>query len=165
MIANRRRTGSEINIKDKKMKNFMTLAAFAAAGILTVSSCCREADVAGEWTVNEVDGKSLPSLEEGQKVPFLNFDPSEGRLHGFTGVNIINSTYTLDGKDIEIGQAMSTMMAGPQEWMDTERDILNALDRVKTVKSPSEGTLELCDSTGSAVIVLVRPAEGSAQAD
>ena len=51
---------------------------------------------------------------------------------------------------------MSTMMAGPQEWMEAESEILAALDNARTVKSVDETTIELCDSTGTAVLSLVR---------
>ena len=128
----------------------------ASAGIFALSSCSQSVDIAGEWSVTEVDGNTLPDLWEGQEAPFLGFDPAENRMHGNTGVNIINSTYTLDGKNLEIGQAMSTMMAGPQEWMETERDIIEALGSTRTVKAVSSDRIELRDSTGTAVLTLVR---------
>ena len=137
------------------MKKILTMAA-VAAGIFTFFSCCQNIDIAGEWNVSEVEGNALPELFEGQKAPFLSFDAAEGRLHGNTGVNIINSSYSLDGRKIEIGMAASTMMAGPEEWMKVERGIIDALGKAKTVKSPSKDTLELCDSTGTAVLTLVR---------
>ena len=137
------------------MKKMITLAAIAA-GIFAISSCCQKVDIAGDWTVSEVNGETLPTLLEGQEAPFLSFDPAEGRLHGNTGVNIINSTYTIDGNKLELGPAMSTMMAGPQEWMEAERKILDALDAARTVKAASSGAIELRDSTGTAVLSLVR---------
>lgn len=137
------------------MKKIIALAA-AAAGIMAVSSCCQKIDISGEWTVNEVNGETLPALLEGQEGPFLSFDAVEGKMHGNTGVNIINSTYTLKGKKLELGPAMSTMMAGPQEWMEAESKILGALGNVRTVKPVDEINLELCDSTGTAIISLVR---------
>ena len=132
------------------------IALAAAAGIFALSSCSQPVDLAGEWTVTEVGGNILPDLWEGQEAPFLNFDPAENRLHGNTGVNIINSTYTLDGKNLEIGQAMSTMMAGPDEWMKAEREIIEALGSTRTVKAVSSDKIELRDSTGTAVLTLVR---------
>ena len=137
------------------MKKIIVFAAMAA-GISFLSSCCQKVDIAGDWTVNEVNGETLPALLEGQEAPFLSFDPEEGRLHGNTGVNIINSTYSIDGNKLELGPAMSTMMAGPQEWMETEREILDALDAARTVKAVSSGAIELRDSTGAAVLSLVR---------
>ena len=137
------------------MKKILTLAA-VSAGIFVISSCCQKVDIAGDWTVNEVNGETLPALLEGQEAPFLSFDPAEWRLHGNTGVNIINSTYSIDGNKLELGPAMSTMMAGPQEWMEAESEILAALDNARTVKSVDETTIELCDSTGTAVLSLVR---------
>ena len=137
------------------MKKIIVFAAMAA-GISFLSSCCQKVDIAGDWTVNEVNGETLPALLEGQEAPFLSFDPEEGRLHGNTGVNIINSTYSIDGNKLELGPAMSTMMAGPQEWMETEREILDALGTARTVKAASSGAIELRDSTGAAVLSLVR---------
>ena len=137
------------------MKKIIVFAAMAA-GIFAISSCCQKVDIAGDWTVNEVNGETLPALLEGQEAPFLSFDPAEGRLHGNTGVNIINSTYSIDGNKLELGPAMSTMMAGPQEWMEAERKILDALDAARTVKAASSGAIELRDSTGTAVLSLVR---------
>ena len=134
----------------------MITSAAIAAGIFAISSCCQKVDIAGDWTVNEVNGETLPALLEGQEAPFLSFDPEEGRLHGNTGVNIINSTYTIDGNKLELGPAMSTMMAGPQEWMEAESKILAALDNARTVRTVDETTIELCDSTGAAVLSLVR---------
>ena len=137
------------------MKKIIVFAAMAA-GISFLSSCCQKVDIAGDWTVSEVNGETLPTLLEGQEAPFLSFDPAEGRLHGNTGVNIINSTYTIDGNKLELGPAMSTMMAGPQEWMETEREILDALGTARTVKAASSESIELRDSTGTAVLTLVR---------
>lgn len=137
------------------MKKIIVFAAMAA-GISFLSSCCQKVDIAGDWTVSEVNGETLPTLLEGQEAPFLSFDPAEGRLHGSTGVNIINSTYTIDGNKLEFGPAMSTMMAGPQEWMETEREILDALGTARTVKAASSESIELRDSTGTAVLTLVR---------
>lgn len=138
------------------MKKIIVVFAAMAAGISFLSSCCQKVDIAGDWTVSEVNGETLPTLLEGQEAPFLSFDPAENRMHGNTGVNIINSTYTLDGKNLEIGQAMSTMMAGPDEWMKTEREIIDALGTVKTVKAVSSEKIEFRDDSGKAVLTLVR---------
>ena len=138
------------------MKKIIIALAAVAGIVVALSSCCQSVDIAGEWSVTEVDGNALPDLWEGQKAPFLSFDPAENRMHGNTGVNIINSTYTLDGKNLEIGQAMSTMMAGPDEWMKTEREMIDALGTVKTVKAVSSEKIELRDDSGKAVLTLVR---------
>lgn len=142
-----------VNITIYAMKKIFAIAAMAA-GIFALSSCSQKVDVAGDWIVTEVDGSSLPELFEGQETPFISFNPADGRLHGNTGVNVINSTYTQDGKNLEIGMAASTMMAGPEEWMQTERQIIDALGNTRTVKAADENTIELCDSTGKAVLTL-----------
>lgn len=138
------------------MKNIIAIMAVIAAAF-SLSSCCSQPDLAGKWTVESIGGQTvsqeIPGLEE---LPFIEFDVTEGRVHGNSGVNILNSTFTQDGKSLKFGMAASTMMAGPEEAMQVERDFLEAFGNVSSAKVNGGDTLELSDADGNVLMVLKR---------
>lgn len=139
------------------MKNTIITIMAAIAAAFALSSCCSQPDLAGKWTVESIGGQTLsqetPGLEE---LPFIEFDVTEGRVHGNSGINILNSTFTQDGKSLKFGMAASTMMAGPEEAMQVERNFLDAFGRVASAKVSGKEILELSDAEGNVLMVLKR---------
>lgn len=121
-------------------------------GALSLGSCCGQPDLSGEWTVETIAGSAVTGVEGN---PFLSFDAAEGRVHGMTGVNIINSTYTQDGNSLKFGLGATTMMAGPEEAMAVEQAFLKAFGEVASAKVKGE-SLELSDAEGNVVMTLAR---------
>lgn len=124
----------------------------AVLGVCALSSCCGQQDLSGEWTVETIAGNAVSGVEE---MPFISFDTEKGRVHGNTGVNIINSTYTMNGKSLKFGLGATTMMAGPEEAMAVEQAFLKAFGEVASAKV-KEDSLELSDSEGNVVMTLIR---------
>ena len=81
------------------------------------------------------DGGAAAGGQSFEDVPWaLTTGPSAtfsgGTVAGSTGCNRFTASYTLDGSDLEIGDVASTNMACPPPADATEREYLDALDRV-----------------------------------
>lgn len=138
----------------------------AAAAVFAIQSCCSQPDLNGRWAVISVAGEEvvLPdSLSEA--APFIEFNAAESRVHGNTGCNIMNGSYTLDGKKLKFGQMATTMMAGPQELMELESKVLNAVNSAASFKSAPDGTLQILDAEGNAVMDLRKEASEETAAE
>ncbi len=81
------------------------------------------------WVLTAID-KQKPI--EAPKEITLTF--SDGKVHGNSGCNIVNGSYSVDGNKIQFSQMASTMMAcmEPEGVMDQEQKILQRLDQAKT---------------------------------
>ena len=112
-----------------------------ATSILMLASCCSQPDLSGKWNILKVYGEDITVI--GEEKPFVEFNTEESRVHGFTGCNIMNGAYTLEGKDFTFGNMATTMMAGPEENMKAERNVLEAMGKVATVKADGEKLLLL----------------------
>lgn len=133
------------------MKRFLS-GLVLASSLLMMSSCCSQPEVDGKWNVLKVNGEDV--VVTGDKTPFIEFNAEESKVHGYTGCNIMNGAYTQNGKELSFGERMATtMMAGPEENMKAERDILDALTKVESVKSSGEN-LQLLDADKNIVIEL-----------
>ncbi len=96
----------------------------------------------------EIEGKTyvLQETIDDSKIT-LHF--SEGRLTGTAGVNLYFSSYRLSGNKISVGKAIgSTMMAGPENLMQQERDYLENLADIVQV-ALSESVLTLTTNSGN----------------
>lgn len=84
--------------------------------------------VKGDWAIETVNGK--PAV--GEKAPFLKFVPSEGRVYGNNGCNVINAEYTYNPQDSTISFAYlnSTMMYCQKEGL-TDIEINQAMAATK----------------------------------
>lgn len=84
--------------------------------------------VTGDWAIETVDGKEAV----GESVPFIKFVPSEQRIYGNDGCNIINGGYTSNPADstIQFSNLASTMMACGLAGI-TDREISIALDKAR----------------------------------
>lgn len=81
--------------------------------------------VKGDWAIEEVNGNKAV----GEKAPFLKFVPSEGRVYGNNGCNVINAEYKYNPEDstISFSYLSSTMMLCHKEGL-TDTEINLALD-------------------------------------
>ena len=71
--------------------------AAVAAAIMTLFSCAQALDLSGEWKVKTINGEEIAAPQtEDEVAPFIEFDVENGKIHGNTGVNIVNGNYTLD---------------------------------------------------------------------
>lgn len=73
-----------------------------------------------KWTLSS-------SLEVNDKTPFIIFD-KEGKLNGFTGLNIIQAKYeTSDNDSLIITPEVATLVSGDEEISKVETDFLQNL--------------------------------------
>jgi len=106
--------------------------------------------ISGRWNIVEVNGEKVTS----DKNPFIEFDTTEGRLHGNAGCNNFNAAYKLDpakASSLQLLPAASTMMACPN--METEGKVLKALENVASAKKAGSA-LQLLDKNGAVVFLL-----------
>lgn len=140
------------------MKKVILFAAAVAA--FAVSSCCNcgELSLAGKWNVETVAGEEITGLEQTPYIEFAAEADENGamRVHGYTGVNIVNSTYEADGKSLKFGMGATTMMAGPENAMKVEKSFLKAFGEVASAKLDKEGVLSLSDADGNVVMTLTK---------
>ena len=123
----------------------------AAVSALILASCCGQPEVSGKWNILKVNGEDIVVV--GDKTPFMEFNTEDSRVHGFTGCNIMNGAYTIDGKSLTFGNMATTMMAGPEENMKAESAVLGAMQNVSSVKA-DEGRLLLLDADRNVVMEL-----------
>ncbi len=104
----------------------------------------------GAWVVTAIDGKNL----SGEELPAWVIDIQERRLSGFTGCNRLFGEITLgdSAHDISFSQTGTTRMACPD--METERNLLDALELVKGFYLIDETHAALYQKPGKAIILL-----------
>lgn len=73
------------------------------------------------WMLVELNGTAVAPVDN-PRHPTLRLDPAAQRVSGHAGVNSYGGGYELNGPALRFGQLMSTMMAGPAELMELERD-------------------------------------------
>ena len=115
----------------------------------------------GKWNIVEVKGEKI--LKEG--LPNMEFDMKDNKVHGNAGCNIFNSTVVLDDQDISsitINPAATTMMACPD--METERNILDAVNKVRSFEVKENGTVSLLGEDGSELLTLKKLAAAEVEA-
>lgn len=84
--------------------------------------------VKGDWAIETVNGKNAV----GEKAPFLKFVPSEKRVYGNNGCNVLNGSYEYNSADstIRFSKMASTMMMCAKEGI-TDYEINIALEAVR----------------------------------
>ncbi|MDH6534118.1 META domain-containing protein [Parabacteroides sp. 52] len=111
--------------------------------------------LAGKWNIVEVKGTVV---EKKEKVPFMEFDMSENRLHGNAGCNIFNTAVKLDAQNpaaISFAPAIATMMACLD--MELERTVMKSLEEVSAVKAgKTANEMVLVDKDGNTLFVLAK---------
>lgn len=136
------------------MKTFVKSVILGIALVLT-ASCCGQPELSGKWNILTVNGEEVKLVGEDERVPFIEFNTEENRVHGFAGCNIMNGSYTLEKSELKFGQMITTMMAGPEENMNVERSILAAVGSVVKAKQASD-KLQLLDASGKVVLELAK---------
>ncbi len=120
---------------------------------MTCISCTNKVELNGEWAITSVGSDEITASES---VPTLTFNSETGRIHGYTGINIVNGNYSHEGRKLSLTGLGVTMMAGPADEMALERKILDAFNATKTVKMSDEGELLLIDGDGNEIMTLAR---------
>ncbi|MDD6209602.1 MAG: META domain-containing protein [Bacteroidales bacterium] len=111
---------------------------------------CSYEDLSGKWTVTTINGDRI-EIEEN---PFIEFDIKENKIHGRTGCNIMNGTFTLSTDNpcaIAFPPAATTMMACPD--MDVENSYLQTLLKVAAFQI-NDSNLQLLDGNNNVVMEL-----------
>ena len=109
----------------------------------------------GDWRVVSLYGAALP--EGMETVPALNFDVTANRVTGNSGCNRLSGAINHDGADensISFGNVASTRMACPD--MDTENQVLSALNSVRSYGLLDNGHLALMAEGSTVVLELER---------
>ncbi|MDE5880806.1 MAG: META domain-containing protein [Muribaculaceae bacterium] len=84
--------------------------------------------IKGDWAIEKVNGKTAV----GETAPFLKFEPSEKRVYGNNGCNVINASYQYNPADstLTFSNLVSTMMACGMTGI-TDIEINAALDAAR----------------------------------
>lgn len=125
---------------------------FLACAVLSVTAC-NSPELTGKWNVTKIGGEAVECVVG---APFISFDAEQNRIHGNTGVNIINGSYRLDGKKVSFDGLTTTMMAGPEQDMQVERKYLSAINSTVSAKAAGKNKIILVDEAGKAVMELVK---------
>jgi len=93
--------------------------------------------VKGDWAIETVLGKKVV----GEKASFIKFVPSEKRMYGNNGCNVINGDYSYNPADstISFDHIASTMMLCDKEGI-TDYEVNTALGATKYYSWRVEGT-------------------------
>lgn len=109
----------------------------------------------GRWNITEIKGEKV----EGEKIPFIEFDVKEKRLHGNAGCNHFNAAFKVDPSkpgSLQFLPAAATLMACPD--MQLEDKVLQAFEDVAAVKKSGE-KLQLVDPKEAVVFLLEKAPE------
>ena len=134
------------------MKRIIT-AILISLMTMTCISCASKVELNGEWAITSVGTDEITASES---VPTLSFNSETGRIHGYTGINIVNGNYSHEGRKLSLSGLGVTMMAGPADEMALERKILDAFNATRSVKMSDEGELLLMDGDGNEIMTLAR---------
>lgn len=86
----------------------------------------------------------------GLRTPSLDFH-DDGQFHAHTGVNHVRGTYAEDGDRLTLHPGPTTLMAGPPELMEQERELLVAFAATATWSQDGE-RLTLLDRAGDVLL-------------
>lgn len=134
------------------MKRILT-AIFIAMAAISAGSCTDKGALQGEWIIRSVGDMMI---QDAEASPSLTFNIETGRIHGYTGVNIVNGEFEREGRKLSLKGLGVTMMAGPEEDMDLERRILDSFNNVTHAKISPEGELQFFNSERDTIMILVR---------
>jgi heat shock protein HslJ len=108
-------------------------------------------DPTGTWRLVLLGGR--PPAGDTHGPVTLTFD-GDGVLYGMAGVNRVRATWTADDDDqLAVGPLVSTMMAGPDDAMATERALL-ALLSVRLAATIDDGGLRLVAGDGTEAVLV-----------
>ncbi|MCM1490317.1 MAG: META domain-containing protein [Muribaculum sp.] len=112
-------------------------------------------NLTGDWAIETVFGKKAV----GETAPFIKFVPSEGRIYGNNGCNVINAQYELNvaNKSLTFSNLASTMMLCADSNI-TDREVGEALGAATSFTldtSQPDQQLKLYNSSGGVVMTLM----------
>lgn len=125
--------------------------------VLAMMASCSEKKVDvkelnGRWNIVEVNGTRIQQ----ERMPYIEFNTSDNRVHGSGGCNTFNSVITPDANNrssFTMAPAAATMMACPN--MDMESQIFQTFETVKQVKADKDSNrMLLTDGSGKTLLVL-----------
>lgn len=127
----------------------------AKESIGKISGSSESVEVTGDWAIETVLGKKAV----GETAPYLKFVPSEKRIYGNNGCNVINGVYAIDGKDytLSFSNLATTMMLCAQTNI-TDVEIGEALSltrKYSVVSSDPDKTMTLYDEGENAIMTLM----------
>ena len=117
----------------------------------SVAATVNAADLQGEWTIVEVNGRSVGEPEE---MPYIAFD--NGRFYGSNGCNILNASYSLSGNKLTLSRVASTMRFCPDATFEHEINVAlgDGTPRMIAIDKTKEGnTLTLYGDNAHKLIV------------
>lgn len=90
-------------------------------------SCSTGANSVASVSISQANGKEfiLSNMYEGMKI---NITFEKNMVYGFSGVNRYSGVYLIKDGKITFGEMISTMMAGPEDAMNAERNFLILLN-------------------------------------
>lgn len=124
-------------------------AALAVSAAMLLSSCAGNINLNGKWEIITLGGETVEATETD---PYLEFNTETNEVHGHTGCNIMNGSFSQDGKKLTFGNMATTMMAGPD--MALEREVLDAINKTASAKSVSGNRLQVFDANGNLLMEL-----------
>ena len=108
-------------------------------------------DPTGTWRLVLLGGR--PPADDTHGPVTLTFD-GDGMLYGMAGVNRVRGTWTADEDDqLSVGPLVSTLMAGPEDAMATERALLDLLS-VPLAATVDDGGLRLVSEDGTEAVLV-----------
>jgi heat shock protein HslJ len=112
------------------MKNLLALFL-----LLCLTACDGElkmSDLAGNWQLTSMNGELVPTDVRGGQGVTLEIQ-EDGKFAGQSPINRYFGQINTQDKSFKTGPVGMTMMAGPPELMDAERDFFTVINDVKTV--------------------------------
>lgn len=108
-------------------------------------------DPTGTWRLVLLGGRAPAADTHGPVT--LTFD-GDGMLYGMAGVNRVRATWSADEDDqLTVGPLVSTMMAGPDDAMATERALLTLLS-APLAATVDDGGLRLVAEDGTEAVLV-----------
>ena len=128
----------------KLLLTLFTATALSACVIpITPTVSPQQHAIQGKWGILNLNGKPVT-----EKDANVGFSLKDQRFYGSGGCNRLNGTYQLDSAKlgITINNITSTRMACAN--MDTETDLIGALEQVRSYQR-QDNTLKLLDGSGN----------------
>ena len=137
------------------MKNLIIpiSAALLCAACSSTKTASDKVSLNGEWNIVEINSVAVDTTKL-EIAPYLVFDTKKNDMYGCAGCNSINGTTRIDDEKqtLSFAQIATTLMLCAE--MDTEKGVLDALEKVKGYKEAGEKRVALTDAKGKAVLTL-----------
>ena len=128
----------------KLMTIFLCLFLVACDGDFNIN------DVAGKWQLTSMNGEPAPTDVRGGQGVTLEIQ-EDGKFAGQSPINRYFGQINTQDKTFKTGPVGMTMMAGPPELMDAERDFFSIINDVKAIDVKA-GKLTLTGPDGKQLV-------------